>query len=55
MSNPVMRGLLQAELGNPFSKVMEGIGRVAAATSEAEFLLDIIGWRLTGDLRVYEK
>lgn len=53
MSSPLARAFLQAELGNRYSKVMEGIGRVTTAVSQAEFRVDVIGWYLTGDLDAY--
>ncbi|MFI5023776.1 MAG: hypothetical protein ACHQRJ_19260 [Alphaproteobacteria bacterium] len=51
-TNP-FRKVLEEEIGNRYSKVMEGIGRVAVAMSFAEFIIDAIGCRLTGNWNAY--
>jgi hypothetical protein len=44
---------MKAQLGDQYSSVMEGIGRVAVAASFLEFSLDNLGRSLTSDLQVY--
>lgn len=50
--NPIRRAL-QDQLGDRYSQVMEGIGRVAVAMSHAEFFIDVVGCRLTGNWHAY--
>jgi hypothetical protein len=52
-SGPLMDAIFQTQLGHQYSRVMEGIGRIALAVSFLEFSVDGLGWSLTSDLQVY--
>lgn len=46
--NPLIQAFLETSPRNQYSKVLEGIGRVAVAVAFAEFTVDMIGCSLTG-------
>jgi hypothetical protein len=48
-----VREIERIRLDHRYSKVMEGIGRLTVAVSYAEFLVDMIGSHLTGDIDAY--
>ena len=52
-SGALMDAIFQTQLGHEYSRVMEGIGRVALAVSVLEFSVDGLGWSLTSDPQVY--